>query len=346
MAHSSCRLSLWRPSWRSQAALSRLYERLSRALLGQTGSLQYHRNGSPRNVLATTTVVLQLHRTGIHQNEGATASYGISTRTLASQPASDPTRGMAPWLYVHQSLGRANVHGERTWRVSKMLTTLTAREQPSNKPFGTRSDQPLKPGRVERNSGRRLCMAFACILRVPFCHIMSIVLRWSVRASSMSLKVMIWKKIGLWKSLIGKATQRPGEMVLYESGSLIHGRPFPLKGGYYANVFIHFEPVSGPDHHKEDNDTEDKKSKIRTKGSVLPWFEQEAARDDDIVLPPYIIPHSPEVANWKQQNPKGWLPQQNPHRIQNKAHHAASIGDMQTLVRIVSLFPMKTGGSP
>ena len=45
----------------------------------------------------------------------------------------------------------------------------------------------------------------------------------------------------------GKAvniTLSPGEMVLYESHSLIHGRPFPLKGDYYANVFVHFEPIS------------------------------------------------------------------------------------------------------
>lgn len=43
----------------------------------------------------------------------------------------------------------------------------------------------------------------------------------------------------------GKAvniTMNPGDMVLYESHSLIHGRPFPLKGKYMANVFIHFEP--------------------------------------------------------------------------------------------------------
>lgn len=33
----------------------------------------------------------------------------------------------------------------------------------------------------------------------------------------------------------GKAvnvTMEPGDMVLYESGSLIHGRPFPMKGRY------------------------------------------------------------------------------------------------------------------
>lgn len=27
-----------------------------------------------------------------------------------------------------------------------------------------------------------------------------------------------------------------------ESHSLLHGRPFPLKGRYFSNIFIHFEP--------------------------------------------------------------------------------------------------------
>jgi prolyl 4-hydroxylase len=43
----------------------------------------------------------------------------------------------------------------------------------------------------------------------------------------------------------GKAynvTTEPGEMVLYESHSILHGRPFPLKGRFYANIFIHFAP--------------------------------------------------------------------------------------------------------
>ncbi|KAL7541309.1 hypothetical protein ACHAWF_006902 [Thalassiosira exigua] len=44
----------------------------------------------------------------------------------------------------------------------------------------------------------------------------------------------------------GKAyniTMEPGDMVLYESHSVLHGRPFPLKGRYYANIFVHFEPT-------------------------------------------------------------------------------------------------------
>jgi prolyl 4-hydroxylase len=38
-------------------------------------------------------------------------------------------------------------------------------------------------------------------------------------------------------------TLQPGQMVLYESHSILHGRPFPLQGNYYANVFFHYEPV-------------------------------------------------------------------------------------------------------
>ena len=33
----------------------------------------------------------------------------------------------------------------------------------------------------------------------------------------------------------------PGEMVWYESARLPHGRPRPLRGQYYDNLFIHFQ---------------------------------------------------------------------------------------------------------
>jgi len=35
----------------------------------------------------------------------------------------------------------------------------------------------------------------------------------------------------------------PGEMVFYESARLKHGRPVPLEGNSYANVFCHFRPT-------------------------------------------------------------------------------------------------------
>jgi prolyl 4-hydroxylase len=108
----------------------------------------------------------------------------------------------------------------------------------------------------------------------------------------------------------GKAhnvTMEPGDLVLYESHSIIHGefmdgsrrvivtphdivtqdvlissllagRPFPLKGKFMANVFVHFEPV-GP-----------------LEG------ELEYGKTD---LPPYLIPGSPEEEHWRRSHPNG-----------------------------------------
>ena len=33
---------------------------------------------------------------------------------------------------------------------------------------------------------------------------------------------------------------RPGEMLLYESAKVPHGRQFPLEGEYYQNILVHF----------------------------------------------------------------------------------------------------------
>lgn len=37
---------------------------------------------------------------------------------------------------------------------------------------------------------------------------------------------------------------RPGDMVLYESAKLLHGRPKPFKGAHYDNIFAHYRPVN------------------------------------------------------------------------------------------------------
>lgn len=44
-----------------------------------------------------------------------------------------------------------------------------------------------------------------------------------------------------------KIPQKAGEMVLYESARLQHGRPYPLKGKLYASAFLHFMPAVGWD---------------------------------------------------------------------------------------------------
>ena len=40
---------------------------------------------------------------------------------------------------------------------------------------------------------------------------------------------------------------KPGDLLLYESAKLLHGRPRPFSGVSYANVFVHYCPESGWD---------------------------------------------------------------------------------------------------
>ena len=37
-----------------------------------------------------------------------------------------------------------------------------------------------------------------------------------------------------------KVYLKPGEMLLYESAKLMHGRQIPLNGTYFDNMFVHF----------------------------------------------------------------------------------------------------------
>eukprot|EP00529_Nitzschia_sp_RCC80_P005363 CAMPEP_0113520682 /NCGR_PEP_ID=MMETSP0014_2-20120614/44232_1 /TAXON_ID=2857 /ORGANISM="Nitzschia sp." /LENGTH=988 /DNA_ID=CAMNT_0000418581 /DNA_START=335 /DNA_END=3301 /DNA_ORIENTATION=+ /assembly_acc=CAM_ASM_000159 len=74
-------------------------------------------------------------------------------------------------------------------------------------------------------------------------------------------------------------TMEPGDMVLYESHSVVHGRPFPMRGNFYANCFVHFEPIAPID------------------GS--------SKYDPTLDLPPYLIPGSAWETEWRKAN-KGW----------------------------------------
>ena len=40
---------------------------------------------------------------------------------------------------------------------------------------------------------------------------------------------------------------KPGDMVLFESSRVIHGRPAVLQGDYYVNSFFYFIPLDGWD---------------------------------------------------------------------------------------------------
>lgn len=103
----------------------------------------------------------------------------------------------------------------------------------------------------------------------------------------------------------GKATNvtmEPGDMVLYESHSVLHGRPFPLKGRYMANLFVHFEPVGHSLRHnaKTDagGDVHEKYRDALSRGHS----GHENAQDG---IPSYIVPGSLEETHWRQQHPDG-----------------------------------------
>lgn len=101
-------------------------------------------------------------------------------------------------------------------------------------------------------------------------------------------------------------TMKPGDMVLYESHSVIHGRPFPLVGRFYANAFLHFEPIGT---------LETDKLGLNENGS-----------------PPYIIPGSIWEKEWKLDNPNGWP-------LLNNAMMAVEAGDLRTLELIAHVRP-------
>ena len=44
-----------------------------------------------------------------------------------------------------------------------------------------------------------------------------------------------------------QVTIEPGELVYYESAHCMHGRPLPLDGHYFVNVFAHYRPKAQPD---------------------------------------------------------------------------------------------------
>ena len=100
-------------------------------------------------------------------------------------------------------------------------------------------------------------------------------------------------------------------MVLYESGSLLHGRPFPMKGRSYANIFIHFEPTG---EHLYDNVWE----------------------DIDDFYPPYIVPGSPQIDRWAKANPSGWRKhsQSAAGVSRPQGHLSAALGDVDALKAI------------
>ncbi|KAG7361234.1 2-oxyglutarate/Fe(II) oxygenase [Nitzschia inconspicua] len=129
-------------------------------------------------------------------------------------------------------------------------------------------------------------------------------------------------------------TMEPGDMVLYESHSVIHGRPFPMKGRFFANIFIHFEPVghSLRFHGHETDAGKDVDEKYRD--ALSRGLGGHEAESDG--LPPYIIAGTPEETHWRQAHPGGQRSKRKSFNTGSTlAHHAAQGGDLGTLKREV-----------
>jgi prolyl 4-hydroxylase len=112
----------------------------------------------------------------------------------------------------------------------------------------------------------------------------------------------------------GKAhniTMEPGDLVLYESHSVIHGRPFRMKGNFYANIFVHFEPLGLP--------------------LDMPL---ENIENFDLDVPPYVIQGSSWEPHWRESNPNGWSLMKDPVTLVQR-------GDLRTLKYIAKINPDK-----
>lgn len=48
-----------------------------------------------------------------------------------------------------------------------------------------------------------------------------------------------------------KILMKPGDLVWYESATVLHGRVEPLQGDYYDNIFVHFVPITWEDQVKK-----------------------------------------------------------------------------------------------
>ena len=117
-----------------------------------------------------------------------------------------------------------------------------------------------------------------------------------------------------------------GDMILYESHSVIHGRPFQLKGDYFANVFCHFEPLGYSLREGQRAITDDDDDDFLARLYQSAWEKQRRqiaetcqakgqCHDGNELIdlnametaPYYIVPGSIEEKRWIQRHPRSTL---------------------------------------
>ena len=165
-------------------------------------------------------------------------------------------------------------------------------------------------------------------------------------------------------------TMEVGDMILYESHSVIHGRPFKLKGEYFANVFCHFEPLG---HSLREGQRAASSNEDESLESLYQeaWEKQRQQKQNgdvsidlnaDEMTPYYIVPGTSEEKRWMQTHPRarmvrfmflltllhdyepsniGYLQQEETKqpKLSLTAHAAAADGDMVSLLAIAQKDP-------
>lgn len=117
-------------------------------------------------------------------------------------------------------------------------------------------------------------------------------------------------------------TMEPGDIVLYESHTVVHGRPAPLKGRFFANVFVHFMPVHHEGHGDSSEFASNRKYSEKVKGFEEPkdsksWFgfgkkeparpiagheQHETVEEDHHDEPPKLISKDPPPKKAKPED--------------------------------------------
>ena len=143
-------------------------------------------------------------------------------------------------------------------------------------------------------------------------------------------------------------TTMPGEMILYESHSIIHGRPFQLNGDNFANVFVHFEPLGGPNRSVADGLEEESLEDLyqRAWRKAMSKCSQAGSDCSRVDLnskgefPSYIIPNSEEDRRWRQTHKRSKVSAVDKNWVKSaNAHTAASSGDLHAIKAIAAENP-------
>merc|ERR1712038_679180 len=131
-------------------------------------------------------------------------------------------------------------------------------------------------------------------------------------------------------------TMEPGDMVLYESHSVLHDRPFPLKGRYFANIFIHFEPTGHTLRHTGGNDHD---GDVHKKYSEAVQRRQGGHEQSHDGLPPYIKEGTPEAERWHRRHPNNQrsAKARSFQTGSTALHQAARTGDVEALKEFVEV---------